>query len=92
MMTVLHFDALHISRTPRGLTRARHDGGLRSTLIRELKVTTGTHLEHLRGGMCEVERSKWRQLHPWSTPGLKVLTVLHFEYLKALLEVEESWN
>ena len=52
MVTLLHFETLPISRTPGGFTRTRRDGGLRSTFISELKVTTVIHLGHLSGGIC----------------------------------------
>ena len=54
MVTVLHFETLQISRTPRGHTRPRRGGGLRSTLLRELKMVTVLHSGHL-GGALEVE-------------------------------------
>ena len=58
MVTVLHLEHLGIPRALRGFTRSRHDGGLRSTLLRELKMVTVLHFEHL-GGALEVEQS-WK--------------------------------
>ena len=56
MVTVLHLETLQISQAPRVLPRTRRDGGLRSTLLRELKMVTVLHFEHL-GGALEVEES-----------------------------------